>query len=359
MAITITTPEDKDQPRRVLLVSIPRTASNLFLKILNIPNQPNVLTNQKGGYFFHDAFTIASRDGRVEKPLDQWTTDAKSETKAAIQQCFNELEDYSTRARTESKIMFAKEHAFWFLNPGFFTSAMSGAPKPSLEQLKEFRISMPEQYGPSQTFSPNNKTVMPDEYLRTWQLAFIIRHPALAYPSLYRAMQKLSKVGYIDDDGIKGLSLTNMSLEWTRKLFDWCLEQPDESVIPLVIDANDVIHNPGAVAKFCEKAGLDTASLQFEWSGSEKKSESWATESANIGNTEELALHKNVASIMLSTLEESTSVVKDKAPASVDVDTEVAKWRVEFGDEIAELLEKATRDSMPDYEYLKAHRVTV
>ena len=52
-------------------------------------------------------------------------------------------------------------------------------------------------------------------------------------------------------------------------------------------------------------------------------------------------------------------MVKNKAPASVDIDAEVVKWRVEFGDEIAELLEKSTRDSMSDYEYLKANRVTV
>ncbi|CAG8889741.1 unnamed protein product [Penicillium egyptiacum] len=353
--MAITAPGNNDQPHRVLLVSVPRTASNLLLKILNIRSQPNVLTNPKCGYFFYDAFMSASKDGRIDKPLDQWPAEAKSETKAIMQECFDKLEDYSTRARAENKIMFAKEHAFWFQNPYFFTNRDAETP----ENMKEFRVSIPERYGSSQTFSANNKTIMPDEYLRTWHLAFIIRHPALAWPSMYRAMQKLSKAGFIDDDGMRGASVTNMSMEWTRKLFDWCLEQPDESVTPLVIDANDVIHNPGAVVKFCEKAGLDAASMQFEWNDSEKRSENWATANVDPGNPEELALHKTAASIMLSTLEESTGVVKDKAPASVDIDAEVAKWRVEFGDEAAEMLEKATRDSMPDYEYLKANRVTV
>ncbi|KAJ5187095.1 hypothetical protein N7449_010089 [Penicillium cf. viridicatum] len=358
MPITTVAPENNGQPHRVMLVSVPRTASNLLLKILNIQNQPNVLTSQQSGYFFYEAFIKARRNGCINKPLDQWTTDEKSELKAAIQQCFNKLEDYSTRARAEKKIMFAKEHAFWFVNPGFFTSAVDGAPAPGPEQLKEFHVSIPERYGSLQTFSANNKTYMSDEYLRTWQLAFIIRHPALVYPSLCRAMQKLSKIGIIDEDGIKGMSMTNMTMEWTRKLFDWCLEQPDESVTPLVIDANDVIHNPCAVVKFCEKAGLDTASMQFEWNGSKDISENWTT-GVNTANPEGPESGKIAASIMLSTLEESTGIVKDKAPASVDIDAEVAKWRVEFGDEIAELLEKSTRDSMPDYEYLKANRVTV
>ncbi|KAJ5824524.1 hypothetical protein N7447_006864 [Penicillium robsamsonii] len=347
---------ENNEPHRVLLVSVPRTASNLLLKILNIPNQPGVVTNPQSGYFFYDAFMKAGQDGRLDKPLEEWTTEAKNETKAAFQHSLDELEAYSARARAENKIMFAKEHAFWFINPGNFTSTINGAG--ISEHLKEFNVSTPDRYGPSQTFSPNNKTIMPDEYLRTWQIVFIIRHPALAWPSMYRAMVKLSKVGVIDNDRVRGATVTNMTLQWTRKLFDWCLEQPDKPVTPLVIDANDIIHNPHAVVKFCEQAGLDTASMQFEWNGDEKKSDNWAPVSANMSNPEEAERRNAAASIMLSTLEESTGVVKDKAPASVDVDGEVAKWRVEFGDEVAEMLEKTTRDSMPDYEYLKANRVT-
>lgn len=344
MAVITTTPETNNNKQRVLLVSVPRTASNLLSKILNIHNQPTVTTNQKGGYFFYEAFMTAGRDGRLTKPLAQWTADEKLEIKSAFQQALDDLEAYSTRARAENKLMFAKEHAFWFINPGFFTGRVN-SPEPP-EQMQEFHMPIPECYG-SPTFSASNKTILPDEYLRTWQLAFIIRHPALAWPSLYRAVQKLSKAGFIDDDGIKGVSIMNMSLEWTRKLFDWCLEQPDESVTPLVIDANDVIHNPGAVTKFCEKAGLDTACMQFEWN-----------DANNAGNAE-WDKQKDSAAIFLSTLQGSTGVLKDKAPASVDIGVEVAKWRVEFGDEIAQMLEKATRDSMPDYEYLKANRVTV
>lgn len=353
MAIT---PQNND-PNRLLLVSVPRTASNLLLKILNIPNQPNVLTSPKGGYFFYDAFMTARKDGRLNKPLSEWTADEKTETRDAFQHGLGDLEEYSAKARAENKIMFAKEHAFWFLNPGFFSGITNGVADD--QDLQAFQVSMPESYGSSSTFSANNKTVLPDEYLRTWQLAFIIRHPALAWPSLYRAMQKMSKAGFLDDDGVKGVSITNMSMQWTRKLFDWCLEQPDAPVTPLVIDANDVIHNPGAVIKFCERAGLDTGAMQFEWNDNEKKSDTWTPDRASVWDAEELARQRNAASIMLSTLEGSTGIVKDKAPTSIDIDAEVAKWRVEFGDEMAELLEKATRDAMPDYEYLKANRVTV
>lgn len=353
MTATLNTKNNHEPSRRILLVSVPRTASNLLLKILNIPNQPGILTNPRAGYFFHGAFEAAAKNGRLEKPLSQWTAEEKSETKAAFQDGLDELEAYTTRARAENKTMFAKEHAFWFLNPGAFTGCLNNTD--STDDLSEFHVSVPEYYGSTQTFSTNNNTVFSDEYLRTWRLAFIIRHPALAWPSMYRAMQKMSKAGFVDDDGVKGISIANMTLEWTRKLYDWCSAQPDESVTPLVIDANDVILNPGAVAKFCEMAGLDAASMQFEWSGATKCD--GISDCAKSGDAHEEKRRQGHA-IFLSTLNDSTGVVKDKAQV-VDIDTEVAKWRVEFGDEIAGMIEKATRDSMSDYEYLKEHSITV
>ncbi|CAG8903937.1 unnamed protein product [Penicillium salamii] len=318
----------QNTPNRMILVSVPRTASNLLLKVLNIPKQPNVITSPKGGYFFYDAFMTAGKDGRFNKAIGEWTQEEKSEVHKAFQHAVTDLEEYSARAHAENKMIFAKEHAFWFLNPGFFSGMTHGAV--SDEDLKSFQVT----------------------------LAFIIRHPALAWPSLYRAMQKMCKAGFLEDDDAKGVSLTNMSMQWTRRLFDWCLEQPDAPVTPLVIDANDVIHNPGAVIKFCERAGMDTGSMQFEWKDNERKSETWTPDRASADNPAELARHQKAASIMLSSLEGSTGINKEKAPTSIDIDAEVVKWRAEFGDEVAELLEKATRDAMPDYEYLKANRVT-
>ena len=357
--MAITRPEQNDQPNRLLLISVPRTASNLLLKILNIPNQPNVLTSPKGGYFFFDAFMAAGKEGRLNKPLSQWTDNDKTEVQNAFQISLDNLEAYSARARAENKIIFAKEHAFWVTNPGVFTSMRDGSNK--ADDMKSFHVTTPDSYG-APTFSAHNDTILPDQYLRTWKLAFIIRHPALAWPSLYRAMQKISQAGYMDEDGIKGMGMANMSMSWTRQLFDWAMEQPDVPSQPLVIDANDVIHNPAVVVRFCELAGLDTGSMQFEWGGNgvvEKKSETWSADRASVGDAAEIKRQRSAAAIMLSTLEGSTGIVKDKAPAGVDVDVEVAKWKVEFGDEVAAVLEKATRDAMDDYEYLKERRITV
>jgi hypothetical protein len=331
-------------PRRLLLISVPRTASNLLVKVLNIHNRSNVLTTEKGGYFFYNAFLLCVN---MKKPLDQWADDETKKVQVAFQEAVDSLEEYSKRAQDENKMMFAKEHAFWIFNPASFEKMMRSTT--STELFNNFAIKMPESYGSTQTFSSKNATVLPDEYLRSWQMAFVIRHPALAWPSLYRAMNKMSSVGFIDEDAINGATATSLTLRWTRMLYEWCLEQPDVPTEPLVLDAYDVINKPEAVQKFCERVGLDPSEVQFEWDD----------KAAEAALTKLSERDRAAQSIMLSTLHASKGVVKDKTPANIDIAAEAEKWKAEFGEEVAQIIEKAVWDSMPDYEYLKARRVTV
>lgn len=346
MATTKTPPP----PQRLLLVSVPRTASNLLLKIVNIHRQPHIHTNSKGGYFFYDAYVASTRNANLHRPIPEWTETEKAETRSNYQRCLDTLEEESKQAQQEGKVMFAKEHAFWFVNP----AAMQTEHEQSLET---FRLDVSSAghghgYGPGRTFSGLNSTVLPDEYLRTWRIAFIIRHPALAWPSMYRAMSKIAQLGLLDEDGVRGASVSNMTLRWTRRLFEWCREQPDEMTVPVVIDAHDIIHHPGSVLRFCEATGLDTGAVQMEWEDDNISAAAAAAAGAGAHQ-----MDRNAAQIMLSTLEASKGIVKDKAPETVDIPAEAEKWRAEFGDEVAGLIEKAVWDAMPDYEYLKERRV--
>lgn len=352
--------------RRILLVSVPRTASNLLVKVLNIHHQPNVVTNEKAGYFFYPAFLAAARDALLNKPVDQWTDSEKAEVRDAYQQCLDAIEGLCADARRDNKIMFTKEHALWFVNPATMYAGRSDSePQPAaangdhLQALQEFfRLRIPDTFGPERTFSAHNRTMFPDEYLRTWQFAFIIRHPALAWPSLYRAMLKLVKLGGqdVDEDGVRGASLANMTLTWTRRLVDWCLDQQSRGLTasgPLIVDAHDIINTPAVVLRLCEALGLDTKAVQFEWGADkDKKPETW-------WSTASSELDAARAQIMLSTLQASQGIVKEKAPATVDIKAEAEKWKGEFGDEVAALIEKAVWDAMPDYEYLRERRLQV
>ncbi|KAJ5760231.1 hypothetical protein N7520_007387 [Penicillium odoratum] len=346
-------------PRRLLLASIPRSASNLLLKILNIPNQPNLFTSPKGGYFFYPAFieAAAHSDCYINKTIDQWTDDEKRKVKHTVQDCFNNLEASSTQAENENQMMFTKEHAYWLYSPAALQKLQTGTHDEDF--FNAFRLDSPQKYGTTNTYSRSNETLFSDEYLRSWQFAFIIRHPALSWPSMYRAMRKLAANGMMDEDGVKGASFTNMNMHWTRQLYDWCMEQPDAPIQPPIIDAHDLIHHPEVVLEFCERTGLDKSVVQFEWKGkNEKKSAKWGCHVADP-NSDEVIMHQQAAVVMLSTLENSSGIVKDKAPESVDIDAEAAGWKVEFGEEVGRLLEESVRGSMPDYEYLKARRITV
>lgn len=356
MAIATITPAES-KPRRLLLISVPRTASNLLVKVLNIQRQPNVLSNRKGGYFFHHAFMVATREALFTKPIKEWSDREKTEIRDAYQLCLDQLEETCAQAQRDDKVMFTKEHGFWFVNPATMYSQRLGLERPEPVKAEGaladfFRLRLPDAVGPERTYSADNWTIFPDEYLRMWRLTFIIRHPALAWPSLYRALLKIAEMGGVDDDGLKGASASNMTLTWTRKLYDWSVAQQPDSP-PLIIDAHDVIHNPDAVLRFCEAAGLDKNFVQFEWGGENEKK---PTEGWDIPGAPE---ERQLAQIMLSTLEGSKGLVKDKAPAIVDIKAEAEKWKDEFGDDIAGFIEKAVWDAMPDYEFLRARRVQV
>lgn len=353
--MTMTTTTTTTDNKRLLLVSVPRTASNFLVKILNIHHQPKVRTNAKAGYFFYDAYMASSVRGHSQPSspnpeTPNTSTGYKTTIRTAFQECLSTIEQQSKKAQEDGKMFFTKEHAFWFVNPAVIRTDVDDA------ALDAFRLDIPGEYGPSKTFTEGNNTVLPDEYLRTWQIAFVIRHPALAWPSMYRAMQKIAKLGFLDDDGVKGASFENMTLKWTRMLFDWCYRQPDEMKLPVIIDAHDVIHHPAAVLQFCEKTGLDPAFVQMEW----EDSAPGATSSSGFSEKDPAAIadssdkmNKEAAKVMLSTLNASKGVVKDKAPMTVDIPAEAEKWRAEFGDDVGALIEKAVWDAMPDYEYLK------
>ncbi|KAJ5912783.1 hypothetical protein N7504_001666 [Penicillium tannophilum] len=352
--------EATHRPRRVLLVSTPRTASNLLLKVLNIPNQPNTYSNEKGGYFFYPAFMSAVSDGYMEKPAAQWTEQEKQKVKAVYQSCVDNLEIAAAQAEASNKMMFIKEHAFWIFGPAAVQKKLTGVHNE--EFLNAFRVHTPEKYGSLGTYPSSNETIFSDEYLRSWQMGFVIRHPALSLPSFWRALLKFTKQGIIDEDAMEVTTVTSMGMCWARSLYDWCLEQHGLSRPPPVVDAYDLINKPGAVVRFAEETGLDPKVLQFEWESQdhEKKSNFWASDHAKASAGDDFeGSHIRAANVMLTTLSNSSGMIKNRTPAEVDIAVEAERWKVEFGSQAAEFILKAVLESMPDYEYLKARRITV
>ena len=252
-------------PRRLFLVSVPRTASNLLVKVLSIQKQPNVLTNETSGYFFQDAYLLGTSKGYLFKPLSQWTDAEKAEIRSAYQHCLDNLEASSAAALHQGKTLFTKEHAFWFANLAVMlpTESSSSSSNSNNSNTTDFHLTLPPHYPNPHTFSPGNQTLFPDSYLSTWHFAFIIRHPALAWPSMYRAVLRLGKLRMLDDEGVRATAKSNMTFRWTRSLYDWCVEHSPSSTPPIILDAYDVVHSPEAILRFCEMTGLDKDLVQF------------------------------------------------------------------------------------------------
>ncbi|RAK88248.1 hypothetical protein BO79DRAFT_228806 [Aspergillus costaricaensis CBS 115574] len=180
-----------------------------------------------------------------------------------------------------------------------------------------FRVRVDSKYGRSKGLPPFNETVLPDAYLATWQLAFLIRHPAL-----------------------------------TRLLYDWCVLRGGQAH-PIILDASDLIHNKGAMVKFCEQMGLDPTVLKFEWDSVCAENEAWSGDNT----CEQDSIFEKARITMRSTLITSSGVLKEKAPEVVDIASEAERWKLEFGDEVADFILQWVHEAMPDYEYLKQRRL--
>ncbi|KAM0080085.1 hypothetical protein ACKRZS_007762 [Fusarium odoratissimum] len=321
------------RPRYWLLTS-PRTASNLLVKMFNLDDQ-NVRPASHGGYFFLPSlpkhFLVA------EKPMDTWTEEESATVNKVIQECSERFQDYIAAAEKEGQVIYVKEHSIMLNHPRCEDSYVNG----STGSQKE-AVPLPMMGITQPTRSPLNLTLFPDEFLKTWNPTFLIRHPALMIPSLYRTC-----FGKMEWEGFKRPRKEPMTAEvtmkWHRTLYDFFSEHfANDSIWPIVVDADDVMTCPQLVGKYAQLTGLDESKVRYSW---------------DKAGEEELNKLSHVEQRMLSSINASTTIDQSKVAGKVDIDQEVVKWKAEFGEEGAQKLERWVRDAMPDYEFLHSRRL--
>ncbi|UNI13349.1 hypothetical protein JDV02_000100 [Purpureocillium takamizusanense] len=336
--------------RRVLLISYPRSASNLLVRMLGLDDQPDVSRNQSRGYHLKEMALLSLEGNLWDKPLGQWGDNEQRLRQAALDG-FDALEKTRAAGDSQGKITFIKEHATFLTDPNvisdfIFGQANAKGKRWRIDETGSENMKAPDGY------SPLNDTMFSDAYLRQWTLAFIVRHPALAFPSLYRI--RLNDMP--DNEFPKGAAnhlLVYMTIRWSRRLYDLATELNERnrngaasengiSSRPLVLDADDVIANPQVVETFAALLGLDPDRVRSSW--------------APITQEQKERLSAR-GQIMLSTLNASNGIIPDKSAASISITAEAKKWVEEFGLARAQQLEKWVRDAMPDYEYLKERRL--
>lgn len=334
-------------PRQFYLFTHPRSGSNLLVHILNLEEQHVITSDEGGGYYFISYVDKIDEFNVRGKAINTWTQEQRAAIRSVANMCYGDL--FRDIARLESepeKTMFVKEHCEFLHSP---TEHLKGYDGTFIMPAKTAAAVETEAWildGGSK--SENNETLFSDEFLFRWMPTFLIRHPALAYPSHFRAAKDLawSKEENLEDD--EGLQLQS-SLRWIRKLYDFYDEKLPETRKqyrgvdwPVVLTGDIVMTEPETVRRFAALARLNTDKLRFQWNPASKERVE--------GNTKR-------GKRMYSTLLASTGIDRSKVANSVDIAAEASKWREEFGDRAASKIEAWVRAAMPDYEYLKARRL--
>ncbi|KXJ88405.1 hypothetical protein Micbo1qcDRAFT_185026 [Microdochium bolleyi] len=338
------------QPRHWLVTS-PRTASNLLIKMLNLDAQ-GVRPSHQGGYFFKPSvfvrFPLLFHDG----PIDTWAETNRAAVTEVMQECLETLQDHLDASEAKRSPVFVKEHAMFVSDPSIESYFLhpEQAPHHRCPVLVARGIAAP-------TRSQLNITAMPDDFLHTWTPTFLIRHPALMLPSYYRTCPDHIKMATAAAAAAavpaggpskkkKGEpSDLEMSMKWIRALYDFYADYFSQQGrgAPVVLDADDIMQSPSQlVPRYAELVGMDPGKVQLSWER--------ASERAIKG------LLPNERR-MLDTILASSGVDASKVAGDVDVEVEVEKWRKEFGDGRAQKLETWVRAAMPDYEFLRERRM--
>ena len=167
---------------------------------------------------------------------------------------------------------------------------------PSLLSVSQQEIMAGESHGPDcsalntrngypyypQVSEPQNPTVLPKAILQEFHFTFLIRHPILSVPSLYRLTIPPQSAA----TGWHYFNPYEASYKPLRRLFDYLLQEKqigpaiakenharscrsshdDGTVEVCVVDANDLLDQPGAVLKaYCESTGVSYDDSMLSW----------------------------------------------------------------------------------------------
>jgi hypothetical protein len=351
---------------RIFLLTHPRTASNLLVRILNLENQPALLrpdgearTNAKYEYFFLS--TVPLRIKLAIRPSVDWSHDEQTEAMQRLQASADSLLRYVEETEAQGGSVFVKEHLLWMLSPQA-EDLVKGSPdserplwkvkltgksliqegsKAASNVSKHTHVDLQDEEGTV----IQNETVLPDSFLCTWTPTFLIRHPALVFPSLYRTSVDLEGRAEARKNA-DGMFRMEMTWRWSRKLWEWYnqeWQQGNTTLRPIVLDADDIILKPEVIITYCRLVGLDAEKCRFEW---------------ERASTEEEGGMNFLERRMKSSLLSSTGIIRDgKVAAGLDMEQEVHKWKEEFGEGEARKIETWVAAAMLDYDFLWERRL--
>ncbi|KAL8738869.1 MAG: hypothetical protein Q9181_000396 [Wetmoreana brouardii] len=337
-------PVDTAVPLRIWLCSHPRTASNVLAK--QFRGHPQLASKE---YTFFKAFSYGPE--RPSRAVGEETRpDAEQ---ATYQNGFNELQRFLSEIEQEGKIIFIKEHFYMLLDPRVAATTLNAQLRIPCPQVVDQNITDTapdvDVVNRNGLALRTNPSVLPDSFMRTLAPILQIRHPAIAIPSLYRAVhQAAGSVDVNSDDFARGTTFA-----WERIVFDWYCEhvytQRKQTTRghhswPLVVDGDDLVNeNERVVSAICALANLDVKGVAVKWQPANEEIKSNQSDGVNV---------------FLSTLHSSNGIIQTGIrEGSLSIEKEAEKWVEEFGPEIANKLREVTEATMDDYKYLMQYRI--
>lgn len=334
-------------PDRLFIFSSPRTASNLFVRVLALSDQPKVFPGDYAEEDLHflPAFVHIRKTGLVNKRYSDWTETEKDTLKGMLQDGCDKLLDVLEAARAAGKVAVVKEHLPFLIEP----LAREKLVKKNAAGEIPWKVQLPEEYDSLPLNLAPNETVFPNEFLLTCLPTFLIRHPMLLFPSYYRKFLCVMEKDTKKMQELHKLLDCVFTFKWTRNLYDWYMEawakygSALQRPKPIILEADDILVT-NVLVRYCELVGLDSSKLTYTW---------------EPVSAAEKALKDPRMLRMKDTLYASTGILENKTAKNLTLEEEVSKWKVEFGESEGSQLEEWVKAAMPDYEYLWNNRLTV
>jgi hypothetical protein len=241
-----------------ILFTIPRTASNLLTQLLNLPSQPNILRHPENGYFFVPALQYRYQHNTFTRPFTSLSKEEGEGLSDALQTGCKAWEQWVETAEDEGKGTYVKEHVNWMINP----SVESDFLYPS----------HPFELGVEQDV--RNPTAIPDDFLLSGRVrpTFLIRHPALTFPSLLRTSIDNEGLDEVLNEDSAMVMRWECTYTWHIQLYNFLITSdtyPRVSHVkgiayPIILDAAD-LKNEALVRRYAEAVGMDSGKVRFAW----------------------------------------------------------------------------------------------
>ncbi|KAL5333637.1 hypothetical protein BJX70DRAFT_403403 [Aspergillus crustosus] len=251
-------------PHRIMFISVSRWLLDLFFDLIAFESHPDIMAPGEDYHMFPAAYNLAACLNLLDRPASQCPEAEK------IDKPQSRTSSYSKAAASIGNLPAdtcpGADTTLW----DFFTITphIEYASDPAVPLIGPgtiFGIAKGESHFHF-TFSALNKTILPDQYIRTWEPVFLIQNSVLLLPKVFRELRESFNRGGIAPGAFSSMYRLQMSFRYMRMVYDWCLEQSirDHKAPPVILRTENLLAKPeeGEVWKFCERFGLDTSRIR-------------------------------------------------------------------------------------------------